>query len=228
MASCKLAGARFAGADLTGAELPDWLSKQFDDLKIVKDISSNAQKVFIATLAACLYCWLTIATTTDLNLISNRATSSLPIIQTSVPIVGFFFIGPLSLMAAYVYLHFYLQKLWDEVGRLPAVFPDGTPLHRKTDPWLLTDLVLVHSRRLKGSSSFLVNLQIWVSVFLTWWVVPLTLLLFWNRYLDRQEFVGTIFHSVACGVAVSSAIFLYRVAGKTLSGMQRMPFSCAT
>jgi len=128
-------------------------------------------------------------------------------------------------MAAYVYLHFYLQKLWDEVGRLPTVFPDGTPLHRKTDPWLLTDLVLVHSRRLKGRSSFLVNLQIWVSVFLTWWVVPLTLLLFWNRYLDRQEFGGTIFHSVVCGVAVSSAIFLYRVAGKTLSGAQRMPFS---
>ena len=224
LARCKLAGARFAGADLTGAELPDWLSKQFDDLKIVKDISSNAQKVFIATLAACLYCWLTIATTTDLNLISNRATSSLPIIQTSVPIVGFFFIGPLLLMAAYVYLHFYLQKLWDEVGGLPAVFPDGTPLHRKTDPWLLTDLVLVHSRRLKGRSSFLVNLQIWVSVFLTWWVVPLTLMLFWNRYLDRQEFVGTIFHSLACGFGVASAIFLYRVAGKTLSSAQRMTF----
>jgi uncharacterized protein YjbI with pentapeptide repeats len=225
LANCKLAGARLAGADLTGAELPDWLSKQFEDLKIVKDISSNAQKVFIATLAACLYCWLTIATTTDLNLISNRATSSLPIIQTSVPIVGFFFIGPLLLMAAYVYLHFYLQKLWDEVGRLPAVFPDGTPLHCKTDPWLLTDLVLLHNRRLKVRSSFRLNLQIWVSVFLTWWVVPLTLLLFWNRYLDRQEFVGTIFHSVACGVAVSSAMSLYRVAGRTLSGAQRMPFS---
>jgi kumamolisin len=225
LASCKLAGARLAGADLTGAELPDWLSKQFDDLKIVKDISSNAQRVFIATLAACLYCWLTIATTTDLNLISNRATSSLPIIQTSVPIVGFFFIGPLLLIAAYAYLHFYLQKLWDEVGRLPAFFPDGTPLHRKTDPWLLTDLVLVHTRRLRGRPSLFVNLQIWVSIFLTWWVVPLTLLLFWNRYLDRQEFIGTVFHSVACGVAVASAIFLYRVAGRTLSGMQRMPLS---
>jgi kumamolisin len=222
LARCKLAGARFAGADLTGAELPEWLSKQFDDLKIVKDISSNAQKVFIATLAACFYSWLTIATTTDLNLISNRATSSLPIIQTSVPIVGFFFIGPLLLMAAYVYLHFYLQKLWEEVGRLPAVFPDGTVLHRKTDPWLLTDLVLVHNRRLKGRSSILLNLQIWVSVFLTWWVVPVTVLLFWNRYLDRQDFIGTIFHSVTCGVAVSSAIFLYRVAGKALSGAPRM------
>ena len=225
LAGCKLAGARLAGADLTGAELPDWLSKQFDDLKIVKDISSNAQKLFVATLAACLYCWLTIATTTDLNLISNRATSSLPIIQTSVPIVGFFFIGPLLLMAAYVYLHFYLQKLWDEIGRLPAFFPDGTPLDRKTDPWLLTDLVLAHTRRLKGRSSFLLNLQIWVSVFLTWWVVPLTLLLFWNRYLDRQEFVGTVFHSVICGIAVASAIFLYRVACKALSGTQRMPLS---
>ncbi len=128
-------------------------------------------------------------------------------------------------MAAYFYLHFYLQKLWDEIGRLPALFPDGTPLHRKTDPWLLTDLVLAHSSRLKVRSSFLVSLQIWISVFLTWWVVPLTLLLFWNRYLDRQEFGGTVFHSVACGVAFSSAIFLHRVAAKTLSGARRAPFS---
>jgi uncharacterized protein YjbI with pentapeptide repeats len=225
LALCKLAGARFAGADLTGAELPDWLSKQFENLSTVKAISSNAQKVFIAMLAACLYCWLTIATTTDINLISNRATSSLPIIQTAVPIVGFFFVGPLVLLGAYSYLHFYLQKLWDELGLLPAVFPDGTPLHRKTDPWLLTDLVLVHSTRLKGSSPFLVNVQIWASVFMTWWVVPLTLLLFWNRYLDRQDFWGTLFHSVACGIAVSSAIFLYRLARNTLRGAARAPFS---
>jgi kumamolisin len=225
LAKCKLAGARFAGADLTGAELPEWVGKQLESLSTVKEISSNAQKLFIAMLAACLYSWLTIATTTDINLISNRATSSLPIIQTTVPIVGFFFIGPLVLLGAYFYLHFYLQKLWDELGLLPAVFPDGNPLHRKTDPWLLTDLVVVHSKRLRGKSPFLVNLQIWVSVFLTWWVVPLTLFLFWNRYLDRQEFYGTIFHSIACAASVSSAIFLYRLARNTLRGTKRVPFS---
>ena len=224
LANCKLAGARLAGADLTGAELPDWLSKQLESLSPVKEISSNAQKLFLAMLAACFYCWLTIGTTTDINLVSNRATSSLPIIQTTVPIVGFFFIGPLVLLGAYFYLHFYLQKLWDELGLLPAVFPDGKPLHRKTDPWLLTDLVLVYSKRLKGRSPFFVNLQIWVSVFLTWWVLPLTLLLFWNRYLDRQQFWGTVFHSVACGAAASSAIFLYRLARSTLRGAQRSPF----
>jgi uncharacterized protein YjbI with pentapeptide repeats len=228
LASCKLAGAKFAGADLTGAALPDWLTRQFDDLKIVKDISSNAQKVFIATLAACLYCGLTVAATTDVNLITNRATSSLPIIQTSVPIVGFFFIGPLVLIAAYFYLHFYLQKLWEEIGRLPSIFPDGTPLHRKTDPWLLSDLVLAHNKRFKNKTSFLVKLQIWISIFLTWWLVPLTLLYFWNRYLSRQELWGTVFHSVGCGVVLSSGISLYRVAGETLSGAQRTPFSWST
>ena len=224
LAKCDLAGARLSGADLTGAQLPESVAKQFDKLSDVKEISTNAQKLFIAVLAACLYCWLTIGSTTDLNLITNRATSSLPIIQTGIPIVGFFYVAPLLLFGAYLYLHFYLQKLWDQLGNLPAVFPDGKRLHEKTDPWLLSDLVRIHSRRLRDSAPFLANLQIWASVFLTWWVVPLTLFIFWGRYLLRHELAGTLFHLVAFSVSVSSAVSLYRLASRTLQGARRGPF----
>ena len=59
---------QFAGADLTGAKLPERLKKLYEDLGNVKGISESARKVFLALLAACLYCWLAIATTTDINL----------------------------------------------------------------------------------------------------------------------------------------------------------------
>jgi uncharacterized protein YjbI with pentapeptide repeats len=224
LANCNLAGAILAGADLTGAELPRSESEQLDHLDNLKQISSNAQKLFIVMLAACLYSWLTIATTTDVNLVTNHATSSLPVIQTSIPIVGFFYVAPVLLLGTYFYFHFYLQKLWDELGLLPAIFPDGKPLHSKTDPWLLSDLVRLHAPKLKDRTPFLSNLQIWISVVLAWWVVPLTLLLFWARYLVRHEFVGTIFQSVVGAVAISSAFFLYRLARNTLRGVKRTAF----
>lgn len=224
LANCNLAGTSLAGADLTGAELPEALSEQLAHLDNVKEISSNAQKLFIAMLAACLYSWLTIATTTDVNLVTNRATSSLPIIQTSIPIVGFFYVAPFLLLGAYFYFHFYLQKLWDELGSLPAVFPDGKPLCVKTDPWLLSDLVRIHGQKLNDRSPFLVNLQIWISVLLAWWVAPVTLILFWLRYLVRHEVLGTMFHAAAAAASISSAVFLYRLARNTLRGAERRPF----
>ena len=225
LANCQMAGTILAGADLTGAELPGTVSQQLDNLDNVKEISSNAQKLFIAMLAACLYCWLTIAATTDLNLIADRATSSLPIIQTTIPIVGFFYVAPLLLLGVFFYLHFYLQKLWQELSILPAIFPDGKPLYAKIDPWLLNDLVRIYRPTLKGRTPFLARLQLWISVLLAWWVVPLTLLLFWVRYLVCHELIGTVFHSIAAAVAISSAIFLYRLARNTLRRVEPGPSS---
>jgi uncharacterized protein YjbI with pentapeptide repeats len=221
---CNLAGARLSGTDLTGARLPEALARQLDNLSSVKEISSNAQKLFIVVLAACLYSWLTVASTTDVNLVTNRATSSLPIIQTSIPIVGFFYAAPLLLLAAYLYLHFYLQKLWEQLGALPAVFCDGQPLYEKTDPWLLSDLVRVHGIRFRERVSFLLRFQTAVSVLLTWGLAPLTLLMLWGRYLVRHELAGAAFHLIICTVAITSSVFLYRLAVRTLRGAEAARF----
>jgi uncharacterized protein YjbI with pentapeptide repeats len=219
-----LHAAQLAGADLTGAKLPTSVADLLKDLTGTKGITDNAQKLFVAMLAASLYSWLTIATTTDLNLITNRASSPLPIIQTSIPIVGFYVVAPLLLAGVYFYFHLYLQKLWDELGSLPAIFPDGRPLQAKADPWILSDLVQSHVSKLSAGRPFLSLLQKWISILLAWWVVPITLLLFWARYLPRHDWAGTIFHSVLAAVCITAAIFLYRLASATLGGKERKPF----
>ncbi len=89
---------QLAGADLTGASLPDELRKLYDGLQNANNISESARKLFLAVLAACLYSWLTITTTKDVNLITNRDSSPLPIIQTSIPIIGFYVVAPLLLL----------------------------------------------------------------------------------------------------------------------------------
>jgi len=214
---------QLAGADLTGATLPPELTKLYDSLENVNNISESARKLFLAVLAACLYSWLTIATTTDVNLITNRASSPLPIIQTSIPIVGFYWVAPLLLLCVYFYFHFYLQKLWEELGSLPAIFPDGRPLHSKIDPWLLNDLVRSHLPKLNVNRPFLSYFQLWISVLLAWWVVPITMFLFWGRFLPRQDRTGTTFHVVLLVISVTAALCLYRLAVATLRGADRKP-----
>jgi hypothetical protein len=128
------------GTELTGARLPDDIAK-FPALEQVNAISAETRKVFIALLAACVYSWLVIGTTRDVQLILNTATSPLPIINTPIPIAGFYVVAAAILAAVYCYLHFYLLRLWRTLATLPAVFPDGVALDDKSDPWLLTNLV---------------------------------------------------------------------------------------
>ena len=181
------------GADVGNAKLPPAIAA-FDALKTVEASSQNAAKVFILLLAACSYAWLTVATATDAGLLTNSGTSKWPIIQTEVPIVWFFWIAPLILLCIYVYLHVYLQRLWEVLSDLPAVFPDGRPLDKRTYPWLLNDLVRADFTRLRGSQPLLGCIQRVLSIFLAWWLMPLTLLVFWVRYLPKHSWLGTGFH----------------------------------
>ncbi len=229
---CDLSGVKgglrpqqLAGADLTGATLPQALADLFKELGAVGDISESARKLFVAMLAACLYSWLTIATTTDVNLITNRASSPLPIIQTSIPIVGFYVVAPLLLLCVYFYFHFYLQKLWEELGSLPAIFPDGRCLHEKTDPWLLNDLVRAHVTMLKGDRPFMSYFQQAISIVLAWWLVPITLFFFWGRYLPRHDFRWTTLQVLLLAIAITGAVRLYRLAAASLLGRPRRSFS---
>ena len=74
---------QLSGSDLTNAKLPsDVLA--FPDLGYVTEIAKQAQTIFLTMLAASAYSWLTIATTTDVTLVSNVATTALPIISTAV------------------------------------------------------------------------------------------------------------------------------------------------
>jgi hypothetical protein len=194
-----------AGADLTGAKLPDDIAK-FPALDQVAAISAEARKIFIGLLAACVYSWLVIGTTTDVGLILNTASSPLPIINTPIPIAGFYVVGGTLLAAVYCYLHFYLQRLWRTLASLPAVFPDGVALDDKSDPWLLTNLVRAQLERLRASPPPLARLESLLSIILAWWLVPVTLFLLWARYVPAHDTGGLAW----LALLIASAIFFGR------------------
>jgi uncharacterized protein YjbI with pentapeptide repeats len=205
-----LLGNEFAQADVKGTKLPNYI-KEFKALDIVEKTSENARKIFFAMLLGCVYSWLTIATTTDVRLLTNTASSPLPIIGTEIPIAWFYIAAPLVLICIYFYFHLYLIKLWEALSGLPAIFPDGKRLDERAYPWLLNGLVRRYFEKLRTDRPLISHVQEWITIFLSWWVVPITMIAFWLRYIPRHDWWGTSFHIVLIVVSVAFSIIFHRI-----------------
>ncbi|WP_167620248.1 pentapeptide repeat-containing protein [Paracoccus ravus] len=183
-----------SGARLANARLPEEV-KKFERLQRADKAAQSAKATFIALMGACLYCWLTIGATNNADLLLNSQKTALPIINTEIPLQGFYFVAPTLLLSGYIYLHYYLQCMWQDLSSLPAIFPDGEFLDEKIDPWPMR-LVLVrhtwflrHARSLGHEHSYRVVeiIQYSVAVVLAWFVVPVTIIGFWFRYLPTHQ-----------------------------------------
>ena len=215
-------GMEFAGSDLTGAKLSAG-NQDFSPLASVEEISINARRIFFVLLLACVYCWLTIATTADVKLITNSITSRLPIIETEMSIVPFYFSAPLVLLIVYIYFHIYLHRLWKALAMLPARFPDGRTLDEQAYPWLVNAIVRRHYSILAKDKTLLSRLEILGTVIIAWWAVPFSLMGFWVRYLPRHDWTGTGFHIGFLAASIMLAFIFYISAENTISRSNAAP-----
>ena len=203
-----LLASQLARSDLTNAKLPDPINKfpELDHFGPLAETSRNARNLLFTILVVCVYTWLTVATTTDVGLITDAATSELPIIGTSIRIAAFYMVAPLLLMALYIYFHLTLQGLYEDMSELPAFFPDGRRLDQQTYPWLLNKLVGLFFPQLKKRHIPFGLTQFLLSIFLAWMTIPLTLVIIWIRYLTRQELFGSTLHVVILAASIGFGI----------------------
>lgn len=216
---------QFGGADLASAKLPPEANTA-EGLANVAEASKTAQNLFFSILLACAYTWLTVASTRDPQLLNNAAPASsrLPVLGVDIPLVQFYLVAPLLLTCLYVYFHLCLQRLWEEMGELPAVFPDGRALDRKAYPWLLNALVRVHAPRLRQRRSNMTRWQAGISVILAWGLVPLTVILLWARYLRAHDWMTSTSHVAMLALILGACGGFRRLATATLKGAERRPF----
>ncbi len=212
-----LLGTQLGGVNLSGFRLPEGIHRP-GGLTYVEHLAGGAQKLLLGMMLGCVFAGLTIAMTTDARLLTNSASSPFPFIGPAIPIGGFYLVVPLLLLGFYICFHCYLQRMWVQLAKLPAIFPDGTPLNTQAYPWLVRGLVDVHYARVGRDRTPLSRLQVWMAIFLAYLVIPGTLFFFWGRYLPRHDWVGTGLHIVVLVVSIWVAIMLYYLVTEILRG----------
>ncbi len=205
---------RLGGANLFDAILPETVAA-FDSSRAIEDATKITRWFYFLMLSLSAICCLLVATTSDLHLILNSSAIPLSRLGNVLPMTGFYLGGPLLLFIAYVRFHFLLLRLWGGMADLPAVFVDGQTLE-KDGPWYLMGVVRRHFRWMRDGRSPFAMLETLLSTTLAYWVVPATLFLFWLRYLVRQDFRGTLLHSVLLTLSVGAATCLPSIVSKFL------------
>ena len=205
---------RLGGANLFDAILPETVAS-FDSSRAIEDATKVARWFYFLMLSLSAICCLLVADTSDVRLILNSSAIPVSHLGNVLPMTGFYLGGPLLLFIAYVRFHFLLLRLWGGMAELPAVFVDGQTLE-KDGPWYLMGVVRRHFRWMRDGRSPFAMLETMLSTILAYWVVPATLFLFWLRYLVRQDFRGTLLHSVLLTLSVGAATCLPSVVSKFL------------
>jgi uncharacterized protein YjbI with pentapeptide repeats len=237
LADPTIAGTNFGIANLTGAKLPDFLNEFRDALKNVEETSRNARTIYFTLLALCAFTLLTVATTTDVQLVLDNFRLRLPILGADVTVALFYVSAPIVGLLVFAYLHLYLAHLWELASELPAVFPDGLPLRRKLYPWML-NLVIEVWQREKGQTGWedvgwrarfridslretvrtwarLDQLRAWTAIFLGWGLLPLTIGAVGYRYLVRHDTTLSYLLLGALSISVLFASSFYQHARST-------------
>jgi uncharacterized protein YjbI with pentapeptide repeats len=98
-------------------------------------------------------------------------------------------------------------------------------LYEKVYPWILSGFAAAHAERSRRTRFFVSRVETFLSLLLAWWVVPITLLGFWTRYLPRHHWPGTALHLGLLVLSVWAGIAFHQLAKKTLSGGERRAFN---
>jgi uncharacterized protein YjbI with pentapeptide repeats len=197
---------QLSGCDLQGAVLPPGVDK-FDALAPTQEACHSATTLFISLLVACGYSVLTLATATDPGLLTNTGSLTLPLLNAPIQLSYFFLVAPVLLLAVYLYFHVHLQRMWEAIADLPAIFPDGVTLDRRLNPWIPTSLVCSYMPHLRHRRSALHSIGWWLVVLFIWWGVPFVTLLFWARYLSSHSEASFTLAALTAGAFVAALLF---------------------
>lgn len=219
---------QLAGADLSGTKLPKDIAK-FEILDNVTDGTRRAVKLFITYILTILYLLSVVALVGFgvEDFVVRQGKVLLPLgVGIQISIIKFWHLAPLGLLLFWGYFQIYMQRLWEHLALLPAIFQDGVPLDKKAAPWLLLGYIRSHVKlvrkdeksQLELDRSAVTRLQNWIIVGLLWCLAPATIGAFWYLYpsvIGRhpEQFLG---QSLLFFAATVTAVSFYALAGQTL------------
>ncbi|MGZ4978708.1 MAG: pentapeptide repeat-containing protein [Methylobacter sp.] len=163
--------------------------------KIIDNSSEKNRNFFIAYLGLLIYVQAIIFSTTDLQLLIASEGLKLPIIDLNIPLVGFYVVIPIFVIA----LHFnFLQNLEShhyKLMRWQEAHHNGVVSRSSIYPFLFDHAILEREAQL-------LRWVHWANSLLCYNLAPITLGLLLIRYSDRQDFQVTAWHYLAFVVDV--------------------------
>ncbi len=216
-----LLAAELAGTNLTFAKLPAEMGTA-EDLKYLSRRGRHANWLVIAFVLLNALAFWRIITVSDTLILRNAALLPFPILRNGVPLVQFFLLSPLVIGALYLWLHVYLQRLWEVAASMPAVLESGRRLDQAI-PWIVSWPARNYFTWLRARRSALAGVERAVCILLLYWMAPATMILFWGRYLTLQDVRGTILHALLIAAVTAAAIHFPQTAARAFRGQEAHP-----
>lgn len=203
-------GKRHLFKDLSG---PSLSLPQVDDhsriLAMIDKAASLSRKIYTPLLLACGYVFLDLAVISPNELVANKASITLPIVQAKVPLNSFCWASAVLLLGLYIYQFFYLIRTLELVARTPDVSSRGVPRVQLIDPWLVLGLVRVIGPWKVIAPKAVDWIQFLIIFVLVWLTVPAILV--WESHLCiaiGDSFITNIQYS-CFGLAVLSGVLFF-------------------
>jgi uncharacterized protein YjbI with pentapeptide repeats len=211
---------QLGGANLFGAALP--VPSVLAGLRHVLALAKISSGLIGSMVLVVGLAWLRVITTSDAQLLTNAPVLPYAGLQDLLRLVPFYLSGPVLLLGLYICFHLGLQRLWDGAATQPAIFPDGRRLDAHL-PWFARWPARAHLKWLREHNPSLSALEAGISILLLYWTVPLTLILFWLRYLTMQDLRGSLLHALLAAAAAAAALYFTRAASRAYGNKTSLP-----
>lgn len=210
---------QLACVKLHGVKLPDYIPEdRLDHLSGAIAHVKYVRGLFITLIITCFYSWLTIWSASDANVLTSNSGLSLPLISVTLPVSAFFWVTPAIIISIYVYFLFNFRLLINRLSLVPRVFPNGTVLDDVIDPWIILRFVRPHLAN--NYLNKVDKVEYYIVVFLVWWIVPITIIGFWQRYMVTNNFIAAIWLIFCSCLSIKISFEFYRLAKSNLSGVR--------
>lgn len=185
---------QFSGAKLSYCKLP--ADFDFPTLNYVQEAAKHLTVNLFAIFFTCLYSWIAIGSTTDIDLLNDTKSIFFPLLEMSLPTVGFYYISPVVLLVITLVFNFQLSLYWYRLSCLPSYFPDGSSITLKTYPTLIDNMVEQYFPFIRSNyQSLSQKLKLYLTLIILFFVTPATLIAYWLRYIPKHDYIGSMIHS---------------------------------
>lgn len=215
--SMGLVARQIAGANVHEASLPASVL-EFRGIADFARATTVAVRLFTTTIVLSVIALLMIFKTRDVQLLADSGILSfLPsrALARALPSDELYLVAPIVLFTVYLWFLYNLQRVWDAVLELPAVFPDGQTLNTNGSR-IISGLLRTHFRWMNAHAPSTRRIEKTTSVVLAYWTVPIVILCFWARYLTVQDIHGTLLHEVLILLSTSVAFYCTTRTGRTV------------